>query len=33
MGLPSSFCTARRTAVFNPEKEKSRFSTLGWGRG
>lgn len=31
MGFFSSFWTERRTAVFRPEKEKSRLSTFGWG--
>ena len=31
MGWFTVFWTWRRTAVLRPEKEKSRFSTLGWG--
>ena len=33
IGRFSSFWIERRTAVLRPEKEKSRSSTLGWGRG
>lgn len=29
---PTSFWTALKTAVFRPEKEKSRSFTFGWGK-